>query len=201
MKKNKNVKLFLKELREICKDNNIELRLIDKYSIRQDGVAIGGSFGGIRKMVLSSSTARPDWLHILVHEASHVDQYLYAHDEMWVAKGDSYDNLDDWLHFKKTYNIDKHINNVQDLELDCEKRAVLKIMANNLPIDHREYIQRANAYVYFFQYLKTSRRWPNSKKSPYSLPEIWKNMPTKFLKTYQYRKLPKKYFKLYQTYL
>ena len=193
---NKRVAKFLKDLKTLCEENDIELRLIDEYATRQDGVAIGGSFGGVRKLVLTSCVARPDWLYILVHESCHVDQYLYAHDKMWLAKGNSYDQLDMWLHHKKDRYIKQHLDNVRDLELDCEKRAAKKIKKYNLPIDVKEYVQRANAYIYFFTYLYHSRKWPSAKKSPYAQPAIWQKMPTHFKKSYE---LDEKIFELYKT--
>lgn len=191
-------KVFLKDLKELCDKHKVRLKLVDAYAVYQDGCATGGSFGGVRKMVLTCATARPDWLYILVHEACHLDQYLYDQD-IWINKGDSYDYMGDWLLNQRIKDIDKHINNVQDLEMDCEMRAVRKIRKYKLPIKVSEYIQRANAYIYFFAYLKHSRKWPGSKKSPYANEEIWKKMPKKFLTTY--RKLPKKYFNLYETHL
>lgn len=193
MKKN-NVTYFIDELKKLCVTNNVELRLIEKYSQKVDGVSVGGAFGGVKKMVLISCTKRPDWLHILIHESCHMDQYLYDKN-IWINKGDSYDPLDDWLHDKRVHDINKHINNVQDLELDCEKRAVVKIKNFDLPIDIEEYIKKANAYIYFFSYLKHSRRWFGPKNSPYVNEKIWKEMPNQFQKSY--RKLPKKYFELF----
>lgn len=198
MKNNKNVKSFIESLKRRCLENNIELRFVDSYSVRQDGVSVGGSFGGVRKTVLTSCTDRPDWLHILVHESCHMDQYLYD-QKIWTNKGDSYDQVDDWLHGKKIRNIHTHINNIQDLELDCEKRAVMKIKNFDLPIDIEEYTKRANAYVYFFSYLKLSRHWPNSKNSAYVKKEIWQHMPTVWQKSY--RKLSKKYLQLFKEHI
>jgi hypothetical protein len=166
--------------------------------VRQDGVSIGGSFGGVKRMVLTCAIDRPDYLQILVHESCHMDQYL--NDPVIWKIGDSYDELHAWLDRSCIIrDIDQHINNVQDIELDCEKRAILKIKKYKLPIKQSEYIQRANAYLYFFSYLKHSRTWPSVDKAPYSQEIIWKQMPKTFQKSY--RKLSKKYFNLFETHL
>ena len=200
MMRNKNVAYFLKNLEKRCDEKNVKLDLLDRFSVKHDGVYTGGSFGADskEKMVLTCCTKRPDWLQLLVHESCHMDQYLYD-EKIWYDKGNSYDQLDAWLHSKRVRNIDKHINNVQDLEADCERRSVKKIQNFSLPIDIKEYTQRANAYIYFFSYLKHSRRWPNADKAAYCNVAIWNNMPTEFQKSY--RKLPLKYFKLFENHL
>lgn len=196
LRQNANVKKFLKELKETCKENRVGLKLIPKKAIRIEGNELAGCFGGARPEIWCA-TRRKDWLQILVHESCHMDQFLYD-KKMW-KKGDSCDQLYYWLRGKNYRNINTHINNVQDLETDCEKRSVEKIKKYGLPIDTTEYVKKANAYIYFYTYIKTFRKWTDHERSPYTLEGIWKKMPSKFLKSY--RKLPQEYKRLFDTYL
>lgn len=196
--KDANSRKFIQDLKKSCKQHNIELRLINKDKILSDGVKTGGYFGGDRKIVLGCAVAREDFLEILIHESCHMDQYLYD-KEIWEV-GNSCDNLFYWLDGERQPNITKHINNVQDLELDCDIKAVAKIKKYKLPINITRYIQKSNAYIYFYAFLRKTRAWPKTK-SPHTQPEIWKLMPKKFLKPNKYHKLPKKFEKLFQEYL
>lgn len=197
---NKNVRKFIQDLRKKCKENNVKLNLVRKWAIVEDGVEIGGSFGpnSRDKVILSCATARPDYLSILVHESCHLDQYL-ENGIVW-KKGDSCNQVFTWLEGKVYYKyLNKHINNVQDLEEDCERRAVEKIKEYNLPIDIDTYIQKANSYIWFYKHLQKTRYWPDRFSSPYVIPEVWQNMPKKFQKSY--RRIPKRFKLLFEQYV
>jgi hypothetical protein len=73
------------------------------------------------------------------------------------------------------------VDKVLEMELDCEKRSIEKIKKYKLPINVKEYTQKANAYMYFYRALAKTRKWTNKSKSPYSLTNIWKQMPSKLL--------------------
>lgn len=202
---NKNVKKYIQDLKKKCKDNNVLLKLVKKYSIVEDGVEIGGSFGfdDNDKCILTCAINRPDYLSILVHESCHLDQFLEDgvlpdRKTIW-KKGDSCYQVFSWLEGKNYKHINYYINNVQDLEEDCERRAVEKIKKYNLPIDIDTYIKKANSYIWFYKHLQKTRRWPDRFSSPYTIPEVWKNMPTRFQKSY--RKIPKRYKKLFNQYV
>jgi hypothetical protein len=67
------------------------------------------------------------------------------------------------------------------MELDCEKRSVAKIKQFKLPINIKEYIQKANAYIFFYRALSKTRKWTTKDKSPYTVEAVWKKMPSKLL--------------------
>ncbi len=72
-----------------------------------------------------------------------------------------YNIFGDWLKGKRCLKKDAHdcIDILKNLELDCEKRSVEKILKYNLPIDIKEYIQKANCYVFFYNHMKKTRQW------------------------------------------
>jgi hypothetical protein len=197
---NKNVEKFIKDLRHKCKKNDVKLKLINKWAFVEDGVEIGGSFGPNKnsKMYLTCAIGRPDYLSIIVHESCHLDQYL-ENSVSW-KKGDSCDDVFEWLENKSVLkNLNKHINNVQDIEEDCERRAIKKIKEYNLPIDLDIYIKKANSYIWFYKHLQKTRHWPDRFSSPYVIPQVWQNMPNKFQKSY--RIIPKRFKKLFNEYV
>jgi len=99
---------------------------------------------------------------------------------LWRKANDSLGLVDDWLAGKEVDNIEEHLNNARDLELDNEKRSVEMIKKWNLPIDVDLYTKKANAYVQFYNYMKESRRWSVPGRSPYSVPEVLEVMSDKF---------------------
>lgn len=74
---------------------------------------------------------------------------------------------------------------MRDLELDNEKRSVKIIKKYGLSVDVDEYIQKANAYVHFYNYMKISRRWSKANNSPYTNPVLYPQMSTKFNMNYR----------------
>ena len=84
----------------------------------------------------------------------------------------------------------------RDLELDNEKRSVKIIKEWGLPIDIKEYTQKANAYVNLYNRLAVTRKWPSVKNSPYKNPKIYKQMPKIF--RMDYKNLSEKYYKIFE---
>jgi hypothetical protein len=80
------------------------------------------------------------------------------------------------------------------LELDCERRSTLKIDKYYLPLNSREYIQKANAYVYLYHVLLHTRKWYAKGKAPFHLPSVWTKMPADFDRDYDH--IPTRYKKL-----
>jgi len=138
------------------------------------------------------------WLPILVHESSHLDQYLEG-DKTWK---DSYvpgttietvEILTLWFEQKielSTDQLDEYVWRSRDVELDCERRTVAKIKAFNLPIDTVSYTQKANSYIFFYTAMRETRSWYIPGKEPYNLPEVWSLCPTVFLDAGAYNTVP-----------
>ena len=79
------------------------------------------------------------------------------------------------------------------MELDCEKRAynLLKIWG----FETENYIRKANAYIYFWKYLRLTRKWCHPFNSPSANDNILYNMPDTFQKDYTLTKKLKSIFK------
>jgi hypothetical protein len=109
---------------------------------------------------------------------------------LWDKSANSLDKIDEWLSGKDIKNIKRHLGIARDLELDNEKRSVELIQEWGLNVDVEHYIQKANAYVQFYNYMAISRRWSKPGNSPYSNETLISEMPVTF--TMRYKKLSKR---------
>jgi len=137
------------------------------YNSPELGIAIGGD--------------KEDWLPILVHEFSHMQQYL-ENTECWknnfIDGIETIDIIDKWI------SGDDSITNIEDLisrsyaiEADCEKRSIENIKTFKLEIDIPMYYQKANSYILFYAAMLENRKWYNKYKKPYMIKEVWSVMP------------------------
>jgi hypothetical protein len=184
-----------------CQYHKIKLRLVNKKNIKcPDGVYVSGYFDEEYKTLkVAVKNSFDYWFPVLVHEYGHLLQWAYD-KKMWncinTSEGHSVILIENWLNGKKINNITKHINNIRRLEIDCEKKVVSLIQKYNLPINIKEYIKSANAYIYLYTWLKYTRKW--CIQPPYTQNEILEQMPTTFIKNYGY--MSKKNISLYNKY-
>jgi hypothetical protein len=61
------------------------------------------------------------------------------------------------------------------IELHCEQQSLYLIETLDLPVDVDKYRRAANAYLLFYQFVRSKRLW--SKKSPYNNEKILDAMP------------------------
>lgn len=167
----KYIQTFIYSLKRQAKTLGVELILDSnqKYIIMgddEDDVKSSGYFDAhikILKGTLGVGTKRPinDWLPILVHESCHMDQWNEGISLWKDSEKLTYNIFGDWLKDKRCNKKEafKCIDILKNLELDCEKRSVEKIKKYKLPIDIKEYIQKANSYIFFYNYMKKTRRW------------------------------------------
>jgi len=135
------------------------------------------------ELAVSTGVKGENWLIILIHESCHLDQWI---EDRAVFDGmDKSASLDEWLSGKRMWKkrIDKAVEEIVKIELDCEKRSVKKIKEYGLPIDIKRYTMMANTSMYFSSWLKKLRMWVPKNKSLY-IEEIIKNAPKTFQKDY-----------------
>ena len=77
------------------------------------------------------------------------------------------------------------LDNMVELEKDCEMRAVEKIRKWDLPISVQKYVQKANVYLYSYHMLPVIKRFPTGVHSDAVLIDM---APKTFKKSY--RKVP-----------
>lgn len=137
----------------------------------------------------------------MVHESSHMDQFLENCEEWSDYLGLELTEL--WLSGNPVprQSLQQEIESSINLELDCEKRTVKKIIKYKLDtiIDVTRYIQMSNAYIFFYLWMKARRRWYKIDKEPYKISDIVSEMPKTF--DVDYSTLDAKYLKLFDKFL
>jgi hypothetical protein len=194
----KSTKAFIDHVKSECAKYGIKCKLKPVSYLRlSNNIKCSGYFDE-SSLELVCAMNREDSLEILVHEYAHMTQWLDNCD-IWkkMIKYDSVNKMDAWLSKKEVVrDYKKHIDIVKYLELDNEKRSVNIIKKFNLDIDLDHYIKKANAYVQFYNHIKTTRRWSTPKNSPYTNVSVINVMSPTF--RMNYRKMSKKVIKAFQ---
>lgn len=181
---NENVKKFIESEMADCKKRKIRIELIKQTALY--GHTVSGYFTDEPVPTLSVGIDKPfeEWLPIFVHESCHKDQFV-ENASVWEKQAiqGAYDALhvfDTWVaHIceLKEHQLRPVLQQIIDIELDCEKRSLEKIKKFDLPIDHVEYIQKSNAYIFYYHVVASQREY-SMRKSPYTNPDVWSKMPT-----------------------
>jgi len=187
-------KYFIDFVKKECKKYGVKCRLKNtSYVIINKTTKVSGYFDeSVPELVCSMNSKES--ISILVHEYCHLTQWI-DYIPLWKKAEISIPIVFNWLDGKNVRNIKQHLAVCRDLELDNEKRSVEMIKKHNLPIDIKRYIKRANAYVQFYNYLYISRKWSNSKNTPYNNENLINIMPDKF--NMRYSKMSKKVEKMF----
>jgi hypothetical protein len=184
----KKEKAFVDYVKSECKKYGIKCSLRPvKYLKLSGNIKCSGYFDDWN-MVLACATNKKDWLSILVHEYAHLTQWVDK-CKIWntVSKFDSVGKMDSWLNGESVKGYKRHIDLVKELELDNEKRSVkiIKDFGLDSCINVEDYIRKANAYIQFYNYIKTTRRWSDPKNSPYTNKTVIQAMPKVFRMNYK----------------
>jgi len=177
---------LLKKIKAECKSAGVKVSIRNVgYVIMSGQIKCAGYFDSLgRELVVALNHSHG--LETIVHEFCHFLQWN-EQCKAWVDNCDSIEMVDLWLSGEDIPDIDRHISNVRDLELDNEIRSVnlIKTFGLEPEINPEKYTQRANAYITFYNWLKISRRWPDPKNTPYTNERIVNAMSTKFDMNYE----------------
>jgi hypothetical protein len=161
----KEFKPFVNSVKRQCRDYKVDLVLSPsrKVVVTDDfETECGGYFDGDnRDLVVACGKPFEKWVEILVHESSHMDQW--KSDDRWDKWGVSCSSMWAWLSGEKIMNrtqVSKMLDDMIELEKDCEMRAVEKIKKWGLPINVGKYIQRANIYLYSYGMMHKLKKFP-----------------------------------------
>lgn len=186
---------FIKYVKTRCKEHGVTCMLRNsKFVQMSDRVKCSGWFDEtVPELVVSMK--RPDWIEILAHEYSHLTQWV-EQIPIWKQAETSLPVLWGWLEGEDyEEDVEQHINVARDLELDNEKRAVKIIETFELNVNVEYYIKKANAYIQFYNWIKTTRRWCKPNNSPYKNTRLVEAMPSTF--RMNYTKIPKRIEKIF----
>jgi len=186
---------FINYVKKECEAYEVQLCMRKgRFVLLDKNTQCGGYFESNKgKERLVIATNRKDFLSILVHEYSHLTQWAENCYE-WHNYSDSYSLVHSWLEGEDVPNISRHLKRAMFIELDNEKRSVALIKKYKLPIDVDDYIRKANAYMFFWLYLKYTRSWSKATNSPYNNKTIISKMPKRFLKEYKMTERIKKLY-------
>jgi hypothetical protein len=193
----KKFKPFINEIKKTARENGVKVILSPKRFLDvETGSPCNGYFDNTDQPILAVACGQPwqKWLPVLLHESSHMDQWLEK-DPVFntdIGNGSSveHDALNlilmwcDNLIELSEYQLDTYINKLIAVELDCEKRTAQKILDYEIPLDITDYIKRANAYIYFYAMMKFTRKWYQIDNEPYAAKEILNQMPSHFYNDY-----------------
>ena len=174
-----------------CKANGVVFKLGRGKKIRYRRPGLGFVAGYFEDDPLPATLAvaagddLEEHITVLLHEWNHMQQWkeqapvwtnLYTNDSATSADA----LVDEWLHGREfsEEEINRYIDFVVDVEMDCERRTSEDLKEFDLGIDVVEYIQKANAYVLYYNVMRTRRKW--FKITPYRLEACWRQMPTTF---------------------
>lgn len=187
------VKDFKAWAKEITHTYDVLFNLdFDAQYINVAGNQCNGIFADtpIPQLLVAGNKPQEQWLATLAHEICHLLQWV-EQSPVWLnTKNQNIDKMDMlslWLDHHVELNdtqLTNYITSIRDVELDCEKRAVSLIIEFDLPIDTKQYIQKANAYVLFYNHLMETRQWYTIGNEPYNNPDIWTHMPPVWLASY-----------------
>lgn len=193
---NTNITKLIADISKKCIENKINFRLEYAEQIDTNNIPCSGYFDESSLVVATKKKNIQDWLDILIHESCHLDQFVEK-SPVWVPDELGLYVVEDWIKNKKinSKKVETAFINTINLELDCEKRTVRKIKKYKLKINTKEYIQKANSYLFGYGVSFHKKTWPST---PYEKPYIYKKMPKKFLKAEDYFNIPSEILKLYK---
>lgn len=188
---------FIDFVKNECKKNGVRCRLNQvKYLKLSGNIRCSGYFEDDRDPVLAVAMGKPTAMEILVHEYSHMTQWLDGID-LWKKGSIGVTKIDKWLSGKRIADIEDAFDWAILLELDNEKRSVKNIKKFGLDIDVDLYIKKANSYLQFYLWMKETRKWSNPSNLPYENQALLAAMPTNF--RMNYKKLSSKLKKIFES--
>ena len=189
--------MFIELVKNGCKKHKVSCKLKDVNYLKPTPTIRCTGYFDDESRTLQVAMKQRDAFEILVHEYSHLTQwidkvpvytkankYLLAVDE-WIAGTDLPEIV-----------IDTAIQGIVDLELDNEKRSAKLIDKYGLSVDKESYVKKANAYLYFYHWMRKTRKWCSPNNPPYRNKNIVAAMPTTFRG--KYNKLPKRFEKVFE---
>jgi len=177
---------FISDLEQKCSEHNINLLIPNTPGVQYpSGNTLTNGYFDSDNRVLACATGKElnQWLPILIHEASHMDQYLENDPVFTDLLG--LDETFKWNEGSEDVDFNKINNEIASgiaVEVDCEKRTVEKIKQYGLEfvVGIEEYIQKSNAYVLFYLWMKKNRSWYKIGFEPYNVKSVYSKMPKTF---------------------
>jgi hypothetical protein len=177
---------FISDLQEKCSKHDIDSLMPNTPGVEYlYGNTLTNGYFDSDNRLLACATGKElnQWLPILIHESSHMDQFLendpVFNDSLGLDETFKWTEGSEDVDFNK---IDREIESGIAVEVDCEKRTVEKIKEYGLEfvVSIDEYIQKSNAYVLFYRWMRKNRSWYKIGFEPYNVKSVYSKMPKTF---------------------
>lgn len=213
------IKQIIADVSNKCLENDISLFLSNQEQVIPDNSDIGSSgyFDIMYRRILAVACGKPQsvWLATLLHEDSHLDQYL-ERSPVWEAQAlpcgrDAGGILFSWVEEQAAQvgtesqwdaeTLKDCAIRILQLEIDCERRTLEKIHKYGICdlLNPDIYTQKANAYGYFYLYMLETGRFYDNGFEPYTVREVWSQAPSTF--DCDYSKIPPDLHLAFRTHL
>ena len=177
---------FISDLQEKCSKHNIDTLIPNTPGVEYlYGNTLTNGYFDSDNRLLACATGKElnKWLPILIHESSHMDQFLENDPVFNNSLG--LDETFKWTEGSEDVDFNKIDNEIESgiaVEVDCEKRTVEKIKQYGLEfvVSVDEYIQKSNAYVLFYRWMRKNRSWYKIGFEPYNIKSVYSKMPKTF---------------------
>ncbi|MBT6995040.1 hypothetical protein HN865_01800 [Candidatus Woesearchaeota archaeon] len=184
MKYKLSLESYLNRLKEKTEEHKVKLILENRVYFYEDKTTIGGYFSEEPlELAVATRKKRKIWLPYLIHEDSHLDQWIEQCQEWTNTQINgtcASEIMPAWINGKEypIETIKKAIISLKKMELDCERRALRKIKKFNLPINPQHYIKTAAINIHQYNYALIRKKYPRKNKTlPYKNIKILKTMP------------------------
>jgi len=184
-------KKFVAHVKRRCKAHKIELVLSPSRNVvitDSFSTDCSGYFDDVDKtLVVACGKPFHDWVEILVHEYSHMEQWLT--DDRWDYWGECCQKLWEWLDGDlrmNTVQLVKVLDGMIELERDCELRSIANINKFGLKINKAAYSRKANLYLYSYRIMPKLKKFPSGIYENKSLVNM---CPSRIKKNY--KEIPK----------
>lgn len=122
---------------------------------------------------------------IFIHEYCHFLQWKMK-SKIYKKSFNPFANFEKWLMYKiRNFSIED-LRIIQQLEIDCDRRAINQIEKYNLPVNKIIYTQKSNSYILSYNYMFTDRIF--FKNLDFENEELIRLMPTVQLTMSQIKK-------------
>lgn len=180
-------KKLLEYIKDECRENGVRFKSGRGKSVFSDGVYTTGYFDEDGP-TLVVALGHPHWDRLLIHESCHMEQWVDGSFKKWSKHYEIFNDFLDGDANLSDKRLQQVVMTAMDCELDCEKRTVAKMKRLGYPVS-KDYIQKANAYIYFYHTIPVTRRWYKMNNKPYDNRVIVSAAPNHFRG--DYTRIPK----------
>ena len=170
--------------------NDVQVQFYNQAYVKLDEDMKSNGYFEAEPLKLACAIGKPiqQWLPILIHQFNHFNQYLNNKEQF---KRDSIfiETLFGWLNYDlelEQYQLNDAMLSVLFVQRDCQVRTVQMIKKYHLEqyINIEQYIQKSNAYIFFYHIVKKYKKWYKIGNQPYNNENIWRKMPKTFDNNY-----------------